>query len=300
MSKLLKWTAALLMGGVVLSGAVLPLEAAAIDPADSLLVDEADLLTDAQETELSEEIVEMAGYIDMNILVFVSGHYESEGWTQMYCEELCEEYFGLEEDSVVLYMDLSGHDDPSYSPYDFFYTRNLARFYYTDDAYGGSNRVQEIFGYLNPYLPRCEEDVYGAIGEFLDQLEWYYDLGPDYDYYYYVPDLEQYVTLSSDNVQEYSDSAPKSWGLAILIGIVGSLIITLIVFLSIKSHYRFKSAPSSLQYLNFEGAKFGPPSDVFIRKYQTRRKIERSSSSSGGGGGHSGTSSGGGGGGNHR
>lgn len=298
MSKFLKWTAALLLGGVVLSSAALPLEAAAIDPADSLLVDEADMLTDDQEAELSGEIVDMAEYIDMNILVFVSGHYESEGWTQMYCEELCEDYFGLEEDSVVLYMDLSGHDDISYSPYDFFYTRNRARFYYTDDAYDGSNRVQEIFSHLNPYLPRGEEDVYGAVGEFLYQLERYYDNGPDYDYYYYVPDLDQYVTLSSDNVQEYSDSAPKSWGLAILVGIAGSLIITLIVFLGIKSHYRFKSAPSSLHYLNFESAKFGPPSDVFIRKYQTRRKIERSSS--GGGGGHSGTSSGGGGGGNHR
>ncbi|MBQ8687933.1 MAG: hypothetical protein IJ512_05230 [Ruminococcus sp.] len=305
MRNFLKKTAASLLSAVML-GSALPVWSAAaeeyyedtpVDPADSFLVDEADMLTEEQEAELTEEILETAAYIDMNILVFVSGHHESRSWTQMYCEGLCGEAFGLEDDSIVMYLDLSGHDDPSYSPYDFFYTRNRARFYYTDDAYGGGNRVQDIFSEMNHYLPRNNEDVEGAVYEFLLQLELYYDVGPDLDYYYYIADTDRYVTMESDGTLVHSDSEPKEWGMAILIGIVGALIITLITFFGIKHHYRFKSAPSSLHYLDFSTASFGPRSDVFIRKYQTRRKIERSS---GGGGGGGGTRSGGGGGGNSR
>ena len=301
----LKKMGAFLLSAVML-GSTLPVWSASaeqyyedtpIDPANSVLIDEADMLTGEEETELTEEIRETAGYIDMNIMIFVSGHHESRSWTQMYCEQLCEDAFGLADDSVVLYMDLSGHDDPSYSPYDFFYTRNRARFYYTDDAFGGSNRIQNIFNEINPYLPRCEEDVCGAIDEFLWQLEYYYDFGPDDSYYYYIADTDKYVTMESDGTLVHSDSEPKEWGMAIFIGIIGSFIITLITFFCIKHHYRFKSAPSSLHYLDFSTASFGPRSDVFIRKYQTRRKIERSS---GGGGGGGGTGSGGGGGGNSR
>ncbi len=300
MIKMAKRASALLLGTVIIGGAMIPMEAEAVQLDNCGLVDDADLLTEEEKDALNEQIVETAESIDMNILVFVSGTYVPEYDTQMYCESLCNTLYGLDDDSVVFYMDLSGHDDLSYSPYDFIYTRNLARFYYTDGENNGSDRIQEIFDEINPYLPRGNEDIPGAVEEFLGQLEWHYDLGPDYDYYYYVPDSAQYVTLDSDENQVFSDSAPKKWGLAILIGMIASLIISLITFFCIKSHYRFKSAPSSLHYLSCENARLGPPSDVFIRKYQTRHKIERSSSGGGRSGGGGGTRSGGGGGGNHR
>lgn len=298
MRKILKPAAALLLGTAIAACGISPMTGAAIEPTESLLVDDAQLLTAEEQEALTEEIIETANYIEMNILVYVSGSHVEHSDTQMYCEMLCQERYDMDEDSVVLYMDLSGHDDPSYSPYDFFYTRNRARFYYTDDSYGGSNRIQDIFSEINPYLPRCEEDIPGAVEEFLSELEYYYNYGPDTSYYYYVPDTGKYVTMDDSGNQVFSDSPPREWGLALGIGIVVSLIITLITFFCIKSHYRFKDAPSSLHYLSFEGAKINVRSDTFLRKYQTRRKIERSSG--GGGGGFSGTSSGGGGGGNSR
>lgn len=298
MRKILKPAAALLLGTAIAACGISPMTGAAIEPTESLLVDDAQLLTAEEQEALTEEIIETANYIEMNILVYVSGSHVEHSDTQMYCEMLCQERYDMDEDSVVLYMDLSGHDDPSYSPYDFFYTRNRARFYYTDDSYGGSNRIQDIFSEINPYLPRCEEDIPGAVEEFLSELEFYYNYGSDTSYYYYVPDTGKYVTMDDSGSQVFSDSPPREWGLALGIGIVVSLIITLITFFCIKSHYRFKSAPSSLHYLSFEGAKITTHSDTFIRKYQTRHKIERSSG--GGGGGFSGTSSGGGGGGNSR
>ena len=298
MRKIFKPTAALLLGTAIAACGVSPMTGAAIEPTESLLVDDAQLLTVEEQDVLTEEIMETADFIDMNILVYVSGSHVEHSDTQMYCEMLCQERYDMDEDSVVLYMDLSGHDDRSYSPYDFFYTRNRARFYYTDDSYGGSNRIQDIFSEINPYLPRCEEDIPGAVEEFLSELEYYYNYGPDTSYYYYVPDTGKYVTIDDSGNQVFSDSPPREWGLALVIGIVVSLIITLITFFCIKSHYRFKDAPSSLHYLSFEGAKINVRSDTFLRKYQTRRKIERSSG--GGGGGFSGTSSGGGGGGNSR
>lgn len=298
MRKILKPAAALLLGTAIAACGVSPMTGAAIEPTESLLVDDAQLLTVEEQEELTEEIIETANYIEMNILVYVSGSHVARSETQMYCETLCQQRYDMSDDTVVLYMDLSGHDDPSYSPYDFFYTRNRARFYYTDDSYGGSNRIQDIFSEINPYLPRCEEDIPGAVEKFLSELEFYYNYGPDTSYYYYVPDTGKYVTIDDSGNQVFSDSPPREWGLALGIGIVVSLIITLITFFCIKSHYRFKDAPSSLHYLSFEGAKINVRSDTFLRKYQTRRKIEHSSG--GGGGGFSGTSSGGGGGGNSR
>ncbi len=310
MIKLLKNSAAFLLSAVLCVGAFslpayaeeISYEDTPINPADSILVDGADMLTDEEEAELTEEIRETAEYIDMNILIFVSGTtIYTESGTMDFAEQLCIDAYGYDADSIVLYMDLSGHDDPSYSPYDFIYTRNRARFYYsgyTDLSDGG--RVQSIFDSMNPYLPRCNEDVYSAAGEFLDDLEFYYDCGPDRSVkYFYVPDTGKYVTIESDGTLVHKDSKPVNWGKAIMIGSIVGLIAALIMFFGVKSHYKFKSRPSSLQYMPFDQVQYGPQSDVFIRQYQTRTKIESSSGGSRGGGG-GGSRSGGGGGGNRR
>lgn len=310
MISLLKKSAAVLFGAVLSMGAF-SLTASAekvsyddipVDPADSYIYDEADMLTDSEEEALTELIQETADYIDMNILIYVSGTaIYSEAGTLQYAEEVCVENFGYDADSIVLYMDLSGHDNPYYSPYDYMYTRNRARFYYSgySDLDDGG-RVQNIFDAMNPYLPRCEEDVYTAAGIFLDKLRSYYDRGPDKSVrYFYVPDKEAYVTIENDGTLVFDDSRPKNWGKAALIGVLVGLVVAVIVFLGVKSHYRFKSRPSSLQYMDFGNANMGQRTDMFIRKYQTRTRIQ---SSSGGGGrsGGGGTRSGGGGGGNRR
>lgn len=279
------------------------LEDTPIDPADSILYDEADMLTDEEERELVDEIRETAEYINMNILIYVSGTtIYSESGTEDYAEQLCLEAYGYDADSIVLYMDLSGHDDPGYSPYDFIYTRNRARFYYSgysDLSDGG--RIQNIFDAMNPYLPRCNEDVYSAADVFLDKLEMYYDYGPDPSVrFFYVPDTGKYVTIESDGTLVHKDSKPVNWGKAIMIGAIVGLIAGVIMFFSVKSHYKFKSRPSSLQYMSFDGVQYGQPSDVFIRQYQTRTKIESSSGGGRSGGGGGGSRSGGGGGGNRR
>lgn len=274
----------------------------AIDPMNSFLVDDADMLSDDEEEELTGIIRETAEYIDMNILVFVSGTPIGgpDEDTQMYCEGLCKEFYDMDDDSIVLYMDLAGHGDTSYAPYDYIYTRNRARFYYPgeeDDC--DEDIVAGIFSDMNPYLPRGNEDPYTAIKVFTEDLEYFYSYGPSDLNYYYIKDTGKYVSMKSDGSLVHSDSRPKNWGKSIIIGAVLSLIATLITFFCIKSHYKFKSAPSSLEYLRRDNIKMGERSDIFIRKYQIRTK-KASSSSGGGGGGGGGTSSGGGGGGNHR
>ncbi|MGN0630576.1 MAG: hypothetical protein ACI4JN_04540, partial [Ruminococcus sp.] len=99
-----------------------------VDPMKSFLVDDAEMLSDTEETKLTEMIRETAEYIDMNILVYVSGHAIGgpDSDTLYYCEDLCLEYYDKSEDSVVLYMDLAGHGDKKYAPYDYIYTRNRA------------------------------------------------------------------------------------------------------------------------------------------------------------------------------
>ena len=81
MISLLKKSAAVLFGAVLSMGAF-SLTASAekvsyddipVDPADSYIYDEADMLTDSEEEALTELIQETADYIDMNILIYVSG-----------------------------------------------------------------------------------------------------------------------------------------------------------------------------------------------------------------------------------
>ena len=310
MSILKKITAALVSTGII-CGTLLSFTAsavdevyqeAAIDPMNSFLVDDAEMLSDEEEEELTGIIRETAEYIDMNILVYVSGTAiggEDED-TQKYCEGLCKEFYDMEDDSIVLYMDLAGHGDTSYAPYDYIYTRNRARFYYPGEEDNcDDDIVADIFSDMNPYLPRGNEDPYNAIQMFTNALEYYYSHGPSDLNYYYIKDTGKYVSMKSDGSLVHSDSRPKEWGKWILIGTVMSLIVTLITFFCIKSHYKFKSAPSSLEYLRRDNIKMGERSDIFIRKYQIRTK-RSSSSGGGGGGGGGGTSSGGGGGGNHR
>ena len=270
-----------------------------IDPSESVLIDGADMLDDEQEQELTENIQETAEYIDMNIMVYVSGTAirGSDSKTQMFCEELCLDAYGRDDDSVVLYLDLAGHGDTSYAPYDFIYTRNRARFYFSGETDGAEDRISAIFDTMNPYLPRGDEDPYTAIERFISGLKFYYNKGPSSLKYFYVTDTGKYITMTSDGVLKQRDSRPKNWGMAMLIGAVIAFIASIITFFCIKSHYKFKSVPSSLHYLRSENIKYGQRSDMFIRKYQIRTKRESSSGSSGGGGG---TSSGGGGGGNHR
>ncbi len=308
MRKLSKILSAVLISGVCMSS-VFSLSASAADimediPVDisgSILIDDADMLMEDEESVLTDKIQETAGYIDMNVLVYVSGTaiYGSGSDTQMFCEELCFEHYDRNADSVVLYLDLAGHGDKSYAPYDYIYTSNRARFYYPGESEDAEDRISEIFSTMNPYLSRGNEDIYNAVLKFLGGLESYYDEGPSDLRYFYVPDTGKYVTLSYNNVLKQSDNPPKNWGLSALIGIAAALVISIITFFCIKSRYKFKSAPSSLQYLRADGIHIGQKSDVFIRKYQIRTKREPSGGGRAGGG-SGGTRSGGGGGGNHR
>lgn len=273
-----------------------------VDPQESIVLDTSGMLSDDEITSLTDDVQDTAEYIDMNVLVFVSGNAigGSDRNTQMFCEEVCLDNYDKDADSVVLYLDLAGHGDTSYAPYDFIYTRNRARFYYPSEYDDAEDRISAIFSTMNPYLPRGDEDPYTAVGKFLEGLERYYDKGASDLKYFYVADTDKYITMNSKGELKQSNSRPKNWGMGLLIGLVVSFIVSIITFFCIKSHYKFKTAPSSLHYIRSDNMNFNQRSDVFIRKYQIRTKRETSSSSGGGGGGGGSTSSGGGGGGNHR
>lgn len=313
MIKTLRSTAKLLISSLVLCGSMSLFGCSAeekilvpdipVDPQESIVLDTSGMLSDDEIASLTDDVQDTAEYIDMNVLVFVSGNAigGTDYKTQLFCEEVCFDNYDKDADSVVLYMDLAGHGDKSYAPYDFIYTRNRARFYYPSEYDNAEDRISKIFSTMNPYLPRGDEDPYTAVGKFLEGLERYYDEGVSNLKYFYVEDTGKYIVMNSKGELEQRESQPKNWGMIIIISIVVSFVASAITFFCIKNHYKFKSRPSGLQYMRSDGVKFTNNSDTFIRKYQIRRKQTSSSSSGGGGGGSIGhTSSGGGGGGNHR
>ena len=81
-----------------------------VDPQESIVLDTSGMLSDDEITSLTDDVQDTAEYIDMNVLVFVSGNAigGSDRNTQMFCEEVCLDNYDKDADSVVLYLDLAG------------------------------------------------------------------------------------------------------------------------------------------------------------------------------------------------
>ena len=164
---------------------------------------------------------------------------------------------------------------------------------------------ESIFSYLDNYLPASgetiyEDDIYDAVSGFLSCLDTY----SSHD----STALEYYHDKSSGKYFYYKDGelvVSKSKPLAIwlnisLVSVLIGAVIALISYFITKSRYKFKASTNPNVYISRNESVFTNKSDVLIRTYVTKHKIESSSGGShGGGGGHS-HSGGHGGGGHHR
>lgn len=75
----------------------------------------------------------------------------------------------------------------------------------------------------------------------------------------------------------------------ILIGVAGFIIFFLIMYISVRTKYRFHEKPSTNNYLEGGGLNFGVMQDVFVSEHTSRTAINSGGSGGGGGGGgHSG------------
>ncbi len=270
------------------------------------LWDEADVLTDVQESELNDLIFDTAETIQMNVFVRLGANSLSgQEDARAYAIDDYLTTFGDAKDSdgICLYLDLYGSyiDSTSYAPHDYIATHGLAQLYYTNDR---DDRISEIFSQMNPHMKRGQEDPYTAVTLFCENLQYYYEKGIPKNYYVYDDQYDQYLYIDKKtDAPIWSDKKPpfvrrKQTAIAFLGSFAIGLVVALITMLCIKYHYRFKSKPSAQIYIQPGKIHYGRKTDQFLHKRISRVKVESEHNSSGGGGGSS--SGGFGGGGNSR
>ena len=269
-----------------------------VSAADVRIFDEGSRLSSEDLRKCEAALQKTADKTGMNIAVVCGIEQLSDIAIESFCDKSCIELFGENSDSILYYMDLKGN-----SPCDHITTRGMAQFYITnsDDS---RNRIDLIFDALDSYLyPIGKEDVSGAILEFADQVEYWYDAGIPDRYWVYDDQYHEYLHVENGQIIHTKQNPYPNRQVVVWAGIIGGvigLLIAVIAYYSVKNAYQFKYELSPTNYINKRRVQYHNQYDRFVRTNTTRTRIE-SDNRGGGGGGHSGGghSSGGSGGGSH-
>lgn len=270
-----------------------------IDPSKSVVDDNYGFFDDDMLEGLTMLVQEKAEKLDMNIYVFIAGS-ECSGYpdykTECFADDSYDEIYGEDTDGVFYFMDFSGKKPA----YDYISTSGKAVLMYEENVQSIHDACQSLMppSSVEDYSEYAD-DVANAVGQFLTQLDYYYDESPSG--YYHDSSSDKYFYYKGNELQ-VTYSPPLSVRMKPLIAALPAGIIVAVIFYFVtKSRYKFKTSANPAVYVSHEETQFTRKEDRFIRTYTTKTKIERNSSSGGGGGGGGHSSSGGhGGGGSHR
>lgn len=271
------------------------------DPAKSGLIDDADIFDERQEAELNEAIQEAAEKLELNILIYAAGSESrmSDSQTEIFADDAYDELYGEDTDGVFYFMDFTGKRPA----YDYISTSGTAVLFY-------QRHIDTIFNRMDSYLPPSSVSDYkeysykiaSGIEFFLTQLEEYSGRHKSVFDYYYDTSSGKYFYYSRGELVVSKHMPPFKMFKLFMISLFFGSIVSVIVFFSTKSTYKFKSSTNANVYISKEEINKQDWSDNFIRTYTTKTRIESSSGGGGGGGGGGGHSHSGGhgGGGHHR
>lgn len=262
------------------------------------IYDEGNRLQAEEFTDIAERLQQCADSTEMNIIIILGTENRSDMIIESLADSTYDQLYGNKTDGLCYYLDLSGS-----SPYDYLSTSGLAQFYYTNAQ--NNNRINQIYSAVDKYLyPVGSEDVWGALHEFADQLDLFYEAGIPEQYYIYDDVYHEYYHVEDGKIittQNKPYISTKNILMGTVLGLLIGIIIAAIFSTVTKSRYRFISSVSPTNYLNKKSVRYTEQSDRFIRERTTKTHISQSSGGSHGhhsGGGHS--HGGHGGGGHHR
>ena len=251
------------------------------------------LFSDENKKELIEAIQQYSKDLEMNIVVYIGGQRRSDSSTKSFCDDYYDSHYGNDTDGILYYLDLSG----KHPAYDYISTAGKCILLYE------KNR-ESIFNYLDNYLPSSDQpieeyDIYQAVNAYLSELKYYSTQKHSKYEYYHDSNKGTYTYYKNGELQITTKKPPilviRIWGICALIGFITALI----TYFVAKSNYKFKSKTNPGIYLSNQNIRFNEKSDLLIRTYTTKHRVQSSSSSGGshrsGGSHHSGGSHGGGG-----
>lgn len=260
------------------------------DSSKSMFIDNADLFTESEEEDITEEIQEASEKLELNIIILAAGsdYYMGDEQTERFSDDSYDQTFGEDTDGVFYFMDFTGKQPA----YDYISPSGKGMVYY-------KSHIDDILDEVYYYLPSSDldpadytDDIKDAISCFLGQLSEY----SNSDSYYYDDYSERYYYYEDDELVITRSKPFKARLKALVFALPIGLIAALIYFFVMKHVYKFKSSANPNVYVSSEDIRFIHREDRFIRTYTTKRKIETSS----GGGSRGGGGGGGRGGGRHR
>ncbi len=251
------------------------------DTSLSGIIDDYSFYDDDKLEELEELIQDTAEKLEMNVIVYLSGSsglYRTDEDIDRFAADSYDKICGNDTDGVFLYLDICGKSPA----YDLLSCSGKAGVIFGKD-------VVSIVETANSELPPSghaisEKQLDSAIETFCFTIQsryenykpnafrWEHDKNTGK--YFYYKNGEFYVTKKSPPLLRLIILAVTS-----AIGAV----VAVICYFSIKSKYKFKTSANPGIYVSHGETNFTDKSDVFIRSYVTKRKIESSGSSGGGG-----------------
>lgn len=246
-------------------------------PEESGLIDELGLYSNDTATfeQLDSLIKKKGDELGLNLIVFLAGKHRSEKDTMIFADDSYDEIFGEDTDGVFYYLDLSGYSPAT----DWISTSGKAVFYYDDST-------DEIFSKLDYYLPASgseiiPDDIANAVVEYTNCLSRYADSKPSvFDYHY--DEFKNTYSYFKHGKYVVSDHKPLVvYFIPFCKSLLASSIISLIIYLIVKSNYKFKSKTDPRIYVANNQTKFTEKQDIFIRKDTSRTHIDTSSGSGG-------------------
>ncbi|MBR3630194.1 MAG: hypothetical protein IKN55_06965 [Oscillospiraceae bacterium] len=266
----------------------------------TVLYDEGNRLSQTQYEECLTRLNQAAKATGMNVGVILGTENRSDLTIESVARSSYTELFGNNTNGIIYYIDLKGSN-----PYDYIATRGMGQFYYTNSA--EYNRIEDIFTAVDPYLyPAGNEDIRGAVMQFAEEVEYYYNAGIPEHYYYYDDETRRYYSIGDDG--KIVETAGKPYrdtgiivGMILLFTGIGVLA-AVITFFAVKSRYKFKYALSPTNYVNRKNVEFYNQYDNHVHTRQSKVHLNSDSGGRSGGSHHSGGHSHGGfgGGGHHR
>ena len=269
--------------------------------AEMQIYDEGNRLNPEEFVEVAERLNEAAENVNMNVIAILGNEARSDTTIESMADSVYDQLYGNKTDGICIYIDLSS----AAHPYDYISTSGLAQFYYTNSR--ESNKVASMLYSVETYLyPIGSEDAVGALKEFANQLENYYEIGIPDRYWIYDDLYHEYYHVENGKVITTATKPYIDRGKLIMGGMMGLFIGILaagITSAAVKAKYKFIYQISPTTYLNKKTVNYIEQSDRFIRERTSKTHVSSSSGGRSGGSHHSGgghSHGGHGGGGHHR
>ncbi|MBO4878565.1 MAG: hypothetical protein J5501_11200 [Ruminococcus sp.] len=260
------------------------------DSLKSAFVDERNIFSQAEVDEINERVREVSAKTKLNIYISASSRaFYSEDATRIYADDEYDRIFGEDTDGLYYFMDFAGKSDS----YDYLSLSGRACLQFADSF----QHIVDSTGDHLPYsyqiqqngLETYKDQIADAINYFLSMISTYSDGNREVNYVH--TEVGKYIFRRGGDLYVTYSKPPFIRMKILLIGEIAGLIVGLIIYLSTKSTYKFKSKTDPSLYVDKSDIHFYTRTDAFLRTHTSRHAISTDSGGgggrTGGGGGHS-------------